>query len=61
MDLKVPFHPECIAATTFSLSSTKITGTQSAVKIPIIEFSTSVIIASPSEAIISSPFIPSNL
>ena len=44
----VPFHPLCIAAITFLLVSTKITGTQSAVKMPIAIFFLFVIKASPS-------------
>jgi hypothetical protein len=44
----VPFHPLCIAAITPLLVSTKITGTQSAVKMPTAVFVLSVISASPS-------------
>ena len=55
IDSNVPLHPLCIAATTFLTSSTNITGTQSAVKIPTAIFFILVITASPSMSFISFP------
>ena len=49
--LKVPLHPLCIAAIVDVVSSTSITGTQSAVKAPIITDFSLVTIASPSFSI----------